>query len=573
MLLKPLMSKNNLFFIFSIVYKSNNKLNLLLVITIAAIISLCEMSLILSTNVFTENILNDEFKIINVFNLFLFVISTLSIGPLRLIYVFKTGNININTSRFIINKLIPFYIKDWTPLNDNTANISSSILNELDYLVKDILESIWNLLLSFISLLFILISFTKITSINTLLLCTIFILISCYSIYKLSYDLFKINSKKSATNKTNVNRFVLSLIKSIRSLRLNNNIIKYAKEYIINEDSKYRQKLRNNLVLANLPKLFFELTPYILIALVILIGKFNTNGIQLNFSKIIISLVPLIVIYQRGCTYAYSAYISSFLVLGNLSRLPNIFYGLNNDVQIKSEKISTFQKNKNTDLMCIFNDVVIKYVSKKEELINIGSFQLKSGDFIGIKSPSGTGKSTLFDIICGLLEPYEGQFKFKTSINYKPRIGLLEQAPKFFFSNVVSNIVSREIKERKNINKNEIERLKFISELLKIDLNPQSKLIFTNRGSGCESLSGGERQILGIARTIFLNPDILLLDEPTAALDFLKSKNIIKGLRKLSFDNKIILVSSHKDIDFELCDYLLEKKEKSDPFTKRIIKT
>ena len=248
MLLKPLMSKNKLFFIFSIVYKSNNKLNLLLVITIAAIISLCEMSLILSTNVFTENILNDEFKIINVFNLFLFVISTLSIGPLRLIYVFKTGNININTSRFIINKLIPFYIKDWTPLNDNTANISSSILNELDYLVKDILESIWNLLLSFISLLFILISFTKITSINTLLLCTIFILISCYSIYKLSYDLFKINSKKSATNKTNVNRFVLSLIKSIRSLRLNNNIIKYAKEYIINEDSKYRQKLRNNLV-------------------------------------------------------------------------------------------------------------------------------------------------------------------------------------------------------------------------------------------------------------------------------------------------------------------------------------
>lgn len=194
------------------------------------------------------------------------------------------------------------------------------------------------------------------------------------------------------------------------------------------------------------------------------------------------------------------------------------------------------------------NIVSIKNLTKSFDgykvLDNI-NLQIKKGDIIGIKGSSGTGKTTLLRIL-HMLETHEKGntllFGHKpgngNSLELQRRMVMVFQKPVVFNSSVYHN-VSYGLKVRK-IHKNIID--KKVKDILKqVKLNK----LHTN----ALKLSGGEIQKIAIARALIVNPELLLLDEPTANLDAKNIEiieNLLKDINK-KFDTSII-ITSH-DID------------------------
>lgn len=157
------------------------------------------------------------------------------------------------------------------------------------------------------------------------------------------------------------------------------------------------------------------------------------------------------------------------------------------------------------------------------------TFQVENGEFLAIVGPSGCGKSTLLNIIARLYEPECGTISFQNpngSIHY-PHIGYMLQHDHLFeWRNVYQNIIlGLEIQKKLTPeNKKRVEKLM------------QNYGLYAFRNKRPSELSGGMRQRAALIRTLALDPEILLLDEPFSALDYqtrlMVSADICRIIRK-----------------------------------------
>lgn len=146
-------------------------------------------------------------------------------------------------------------------------------------------------------------------------------------------------------------------------------------------------------------------------------------------------------------------------------------------------------------------------------------FEIKKGDKVGIIGESGSGKSTLLDLIMGLCLPKEGSIYVDDVLldnkylnSWRKKIGYIPQQIYLFDGTVSENIVfGREYDENELISVlKSVELWEFLSK---------KEGLYTRVGEGGIMLSGGQKQRIAIARAIYGNPEILILDEATAALD------------------------------------------------------
>lgn len=141
------------------------------------------------------------------------------------------------------------------------------------------------------------------------------------------------------------------------------------------------------------------------------------------------------------------------------------------------------------------------------------SFTLKNGSFLAIVGPSGCGKSTLLSLICGLLEPEEGSIAFRgkplreagASIGY-----MLQKDHLFEWRTVYSNVTLGL----------EIQKKLTPKHLSSVDAMLETYGLSSFKNARPSQLSGGMRQRAALIRTLALEPDLLLLDEPFSALDY-----------------------------------------------------
>lgn len=161
------------------------------------------------------------------------------------------------------------------------------------------------------------------------------------------------------------------------------------------------------------------------------------------------------------------------------------------------------------------NGIYMNYHSTKgvTEALNNINFQVNEGDFLSILGPSGCGKSTLLNIIAGLLPPSSGTVLYKDNPieNFDEIFGYMFQRDHLFpWLTVYENIILG-LKVKKKLNQKAKENVNHL-----ISLYGLSK--FKNHFP--KELSGGMRQRVALIRTLALNPEILLLDEPFSALDY-----------------------------------------------------
>ncbi len=159
-----------------------------------------------------------------------------------------------------------------------------------------------------------------------------------------------------------------------------------------------------------------------------------------------------------------------------------------------------------------FENVSFAYHNLKGETQAVQnlSFQIEEGEFVAIVGPSGCGKSTLLSLISGLFEPEEGRIVFHKE-NKRPTVGYMLQRDHLFpWRTIWSNcMLGLEIQNSKTKDK-----IAYAEYLLK-EYN-----LWEVRNKKPDELSGGMRQRAALIRTLILNPDLFLLDEPFSALDF-----------------------------------------------------
>lgn len=183
------------------------------------------------------------------------------------------------------------------------------------------------------------------------------------------------------------------------------------------------------------------------------------------------------------------------------------------------------------------------------------SLHIRKGERIGIVGPSGGGKTTLLNIIAGLLSPTEGEYQVNTAFarrytaeSWARQFGLVSQEPILLRATVAENIAFH-----RSASMDEIRRAARLAAIEpEIDALPNG--FDTAVGDGNATLSGGQRQRIAFARALLRLPSCLVLDEPTSALDAANERLIDGSLANLP-EGTTIIVASHRRRLLEQCSY------------------
>ena len=192
------------------------------------------------------------------------------------------------------------------------------------------------------------------------------------------------------------------------------------------------------------------------------------------------------------------------------------------------------------------------------------NLEIKSGTCIGIKGDSGTGKTTLVNIILGLLKINKGKIIVNNNLNYietniKNRMSYTPQDIFLIKGSILENIALGQKKDEIDIQSLydcavNAQVIQFIKK------EKQDKTIEEILGShNVENLSGGQAQRIAIARNLYFKKDINIFDEFTSALDVNAEDKIVKHLNKIK-QNKIIIIVSHRMNAMKYCDSIYELK-------------
>ncbi|MCX5939341.1 MAG: ABC transporter ATP-binding protein [Cyanobium sp. LacPavin_0920_WC12_MAG_62_9] len=201
------------------------------------------------------------------------------------------------------------------------------------------------------------------------------------------------------------------------------------------------------------------------------------------------------------------------------------------------------------------------YPSSSEWILRDLSFAIAKGQRIGFIGPTGSGKSTLVDLIMGLLIPTQGEIYidevplahasipgWQSNIAHVPQDIFLKDAP--IRENIAFGVPSDQI------NDSLIEQVARVAQISSfVDSMPQK--YFTRVGERGVQLSGGQRQRIGIARALYKRPALLVLDEATSALDSYTEMAVMEGINSLSSGMTILMIA-HRTSTLECCDCIYD---------------
>lgn len=236
------------------------------------------------------------------------------------------------------------------------------------------------------------------------------------------------------------------------------------------------------------------------------------------------------------------------LLINNLDQLKKFeqsYTILNHIIKQFNAKHTKKIKINYLDGKIIFKNVFFSY-PKQEEFIQNFNLIIQPGECLGIVGKSGSGKTTLLKLLGGVLEPTKGHIYYDNNslneIDWSQSdniIGYLSQQPNLMEGTIADNISGFSSKN--------LDRIKEISKLINIDeeINLLKDKYDQLVGSGGLGLSFGQIKQIAIARTIYKDPKIVLLDEPSLGLDNNSLKNLINLIQHLKNEKKTIIFTSH----------------------------
>ena len=389
---------------------------------------------------------------------------------------------------------------------------------------------------------------------------SLYILVSILLISSLLFISVKNRVKKLGKEGIEIEKNILkSLNEGLGGIKIIKTLQNY--NFFINEFRNLKSKKLDILlivqILTLLPKLFLEIFA---VACTTLLTIFLLKS-DLTFSQII----PIITVISIILVRMIPSFSNINTGLQHIRYMGSHFDLVSDELEIKieenSEKNSKEKINIKIDELNSIELRNLPFSYGKKIILDNVNIELKKGEFIGLIGRTGTGKTTLVDMILGLLKPKNGKIIInkieETNFNALTKfIGYVPQDIYLADCSIMENIAFGE--EENNI---DIERVKKSLKLSQLDefIESSSEDILSKVGDRGVRISGGQKQRIGIARALYRNPKIIIMDESTNSLDSLTEEKFINDVKSISKEI-IVLFITHRTSALKFCDkiYKLE---------------
>lgn len=550
-------------------YKEKNKFFLFILLSIfASLIETFSISIIIpivskilefnDTNhqqYFGQNFIDDLNLDINEFIIYtlIFIFALYLLKNLFLcFYYYFLANLSHNINLYFSNKLYKSYLsRNYIfHITGNTSeivrNLSSESKNISSYMMS-LLNIISDVTMTFFICLF-LVYINPLGAIFTIILIT---MLGVFY-FKISSSFISNWAKIRISSEGKKIQNIQETFKNIKEI-----IIRDKKEFFY---QKFYEHNKNSIITAKNIS-FLQSLPRLWLEIFVLVGILSLFLINLILGK---TYSEILVIFAVFAFAIYRLMPISSRIIQSIHGIK--FYRVS--VELITKEISTIKKIKDEhDLKRLnnfhsieFKDVSFKYDTKNSEKIIFKDLNLKimANQFIGIKGISGSGKSTFIDLFTNLIQPDNGKIIINEDlniedlgVNWRKKIGYVTQQSFLIDDTIKNNITFGEKLDESKIKK--VIKFSFLEkdiEMMKIGLD-------TRVGENGNNLSGGQIQRLMLARSIYNDRQILILDEPTSSLDKKNENDFFEYLNTLKSKYTIILIS-HEDKHFRNCDKIFE---------------
>ncbi len=485
----------------------------------------------------------------------LFAIAVLLSGAMRLLLLWASV-------RFSFTLGVDFSVGIFTqvinqPYIAHTKQNSSDIISAISIKIAQVINGVVLSVLNMIS------SFIIVTAIITILLVinpgASLIAILFFSLLYLFFYLYvkqklKVNSLNISLESNSLIKILQEALGGIRDIIIDGNQELY-RNIFQRADLVFRKSLGNNLFITNSPRHIMETFGVILI--VLLAYMLSTQG-EKSFADGIPVLGALALGAQRLLPVMQIFYNSWGNIKGTHFVLKEVLVYLNiND----SKTMNVINNNCAFEKNIRLKDVSFGYDENSLPAINKINVDIKKGDCIGVIGKTGSGKSTLIDIMMGLLDPTHGTLEVDenviTSSNRRAWQSRIAHVPQNIYlsdstieENIAFGIPVEEIDSS-------LVRRAAISANIDSVVNEWPLKYKTILGERGIRLSGGQRQRIGIARALYKQADVLFLDEATSSVDSITESSIMKAIEKLGNDVTLIIIA-HRITTLKNCSRILE---------------
>ena len=205
----------------------------------------------------------------------------------------------------------------------------------------------------------------------------------------------------------------------------------------------------------------------------------------------------------------------------------------------------------------------ISFQYSDQPVLDHFSFSIRKGEFVGITGESGKGKTTVLNLLLGFLKPMNGEILINDSPvdkeeikKYWPLISYVRQQPFFIYDTILRNITLEEgSHDKKNLQC--AIAISGVDKLLEKFPEGLDKVITENG----KNISGGQQQRIAIARALYKNAGLILLDEPFNELDEDSCILLLKHFRQLAEQGKMIIMVTHDKHSLSYCDKIISLDE------------
>ena len=493
-------------------------------------------------------------------------------------YFKNTLNINLSieltallifTSSIIIKNLFLFFFEFWslTLLRDLRLNFKSKILKnhfQDDYekisniktsvYIRDFNGTVDTFIRSLQSTMLLIIEFAVFLGLIGLLIfiqskeTIFFVLVLGFIGISFAFMVNNILKKYGAQNlylqERSMNK-LLDILNSTKEIIMLNKSTIFTKQFIKFQFKDLTIKRSVNLI-QKIPKIFFEIV--VVVGFTLYIFFLSLNGDDLS------KIIPELGIFFLAIIRILPALSKIILHANKLKHAEVAAVKISDDIKNYNKLFS----NKKSLSEIEFKDhlklkkISFNYRNRDKKILEEVDFSINKNDYIGITGESGGGKSTLIDIISGLLIPNSGEIiidgketKNLQSTNWIDKIGYLTQKNNLLDESIFTNITLEFNKE--NIDKKLIDQI-FDKTGLRELINNLPEGMDTLIGENGFALSGGERQRIGIARLLYTKKEILIFDESTSNLDNKNKEKFMYTINQLAKEKTIIIISHDENV-------------------------
>jgi ATP-binding cassette subfamily B protein len=435
----------------------------------------------------------------------------------------------------------------------NTSDIVSGIVNRVNGVVFWVILPILTLVSSAVLMVAI---------IATLIIIDPFVALTGVAGFGVSYGLITFFTKKKLfdngncinTEQTHVIKVLQEGLGGIRDVQLDGTYEFYCDSFN-KADKKLRRAYGDNNFIGGFPRPSMEALGMVMIAVLAYVLSHQEGGIVSSMP----ALGALAVGSQRLLPALQQAYAAWANLIGGHAALSDTVDFLNQKIpaDLESPIPNPLPFNHNI----VLDKVRFKYTNKQSLILDDLSLSIQKGSRVGIVGGTGSGKSTTVDIIMGLIMPSKGDILVDDIPVNKNNIRAwqrnISHVPQFIFlsdSSISENIAFGVTPEMIDM-----DRVKLAASKAKlndlIDILPEGYDTYV--GERGIKLSGGQRQRIGIARALYKDIAVLILDEATSSLDNMTEKYVMESVDDLSEDLTIIIIA-HRLSTVKNCDVIFE---------------